>query len=64
MIRRKSDKCDLRVCRVPVTSILLIFQKKTHTDMRDIRDIRDMHDMRDMRNMRDMRDKRGPQRPT
>ena len=46
MIRHKSDKCDMRVLRVPVTWFLYFCPKIPTRDPCDMRDMCDMHDIR------------------
>ena len=42
----KSDKCDMRVLRVPVTWFLYFCPKIPTRDPCDMRDLCDMHDIR------------------
>ena len=45
MIGHKSDKCDMRVLRVPVTWFLYFCTKIPTRDPCDMRDMCDMHDI-------------------
>ena len=46
MIGHKSDKCDMRVLRVPVTWFLYFCTEIPTRDPCDMRDMCDMHDIR------------------